>query len=180
MTSPSTFDLDALVREAIGIDLRQRRGAGSVKRLRLIDQIVRSSYADPANWKPNRFVHLLHNDPEVGSLGFFQEFFHKSGARKLVSCPEPALYEIEIVDGGEWRGPQTTPPIDPPTEGEVAHIRNSWQDRTWRPSWKHLQRAARGKPKIGADALLKRLFETDTSAPSAGDQSVCANRGSAT
>jgi hypothetical protein len=149
--------LEQLIHEALGIELRHRRGTGSVRRLITIKQVYHQSYHDPANWSPHRFIHLLHNDPAVGSLGYFQEFFHRGGARKLIPvAAEPPFYEIEIVSGGEWRGPQQCPLSDPPTAGEVAHIRAAWQPKSWHPAWKHLQRKRAAK--LDPQKILSELF----------------------
>jgi hypothetical protein len=151
------LDLDQLIREALNIELRNRRGTGSVRRLITLKQVYHQSYHDPANWSPSRFIHLLHNDQSVGSLGFFQEFFHRSGARKLIPVAgEPLFYEVEIVSGGEWRGPHICPLADPPTAGEIAHIRAAWQPKAFKPAWKHLKRRAAAK--LDPERILSEMF----------------------
>lgn len=156
-------ELDNLLAEALIIAMRNKRGQGSVQRLREIDNTLNQSFHNPENWVARRTLHIIHNNPEVGSLGFFQEHIHKqSGARRLTRLEtEPEFAELEIVTGREWCGPlQHT--VDPPTEGEISAIRAYWKPSSLRFAWKHLcgHHKPPAKPSVTRtpEQLLMELF----------------------
>lgn len=159
-------DLDNLLAEALTIAMRNKRGQGSVARLRTIGETLNQSFNNPDNWTARRILHILHNNPEVGSLGYFQEHIHRqSGARRLTRLEfEPLYSELEIVTGREWCGPlQHT--VDPPTEGEISAIREYWHPTSLRFAWKHLRGERRVKPitkpqvaNRTPEQMLKELF----------------------
>lgn len=154
--------LDDLLAEALQIELRSRRGQGSVRRLRQIREICTQSLHCETSWRKSRTILLLHN--EVGALGYFDEFIHKSTlARQLHRLTEePSVTpEIEIVSGPEWLGGPRFHLVDPPTEAEITRIRELYRPRLVRYPWKHLK----GKRRFGpiktstrsADQILKDL-----------------------
>ena len=160
---PHTQDsvLDDLLAEALSIELRNRRGQGSVKRLRQIQDICTQSLHSPNSWTKTRVVLVLHN--EVGALGYFEEFTHKSSlARQLKRLEgEPqSPYEIEIVSGPEWTGGPRFHEVDPPTESEIARIREIYRPRQVRYPWRHLRGARKFQTLTKSrttDDLLKEL-----------------------
>ena len=106
-------DLDLLLKEALKHELENRRGRGSIKRLRLIDSCVHSAYANPENWLAGKTVSLIHIGLEgETSLGIFHEFTHKkTSARKLERCPEGSIDGVEYVHGKGWLGGTAEEPV---------------------------------------------------------------------
>lgn len=153
--------LDDLLAEALRIELRNRRGSGSVKRLKEIQRICTQSLHAAGAWKHSRFVLVLHN--EIGQLGYFEELSHRSGlARQLHRLDsEPDHYEIEVVTGPEWTGGPRVHLVDPPTETEVTRIRAYWKPKVVKFPWKHLRGSRRFGPlhqtSRSADEILKDL-----------------------
>ena len=152
--------LDDLLAEALAIELRNRRGPNSVKRLRQIQSICTQSLHNPESWQRTRTVLILHN--EAGSLGYFEEFVHKtSRARKLhrLDSEPEGYYETEIVRSSEWLGGPLIHHVDPPTETEISRIREFYKPRLVRYPWKHLrgQRRQSTLPHRSADELLESL-----------------------
>ena len=63
------------------------------KRLHRSQEPQLSTYANPLNWTTGRVIELIHRDE--GSLGNFQEFFHRlspSARRLLPATILPALF----------------------------------------------------------------------------------------
>src|SRR5271166_4151232 len=81
-----------------------------------------STYANPENWKLGKAVRLIH--ATEGSLGVFQEYFHKSSLstrRLLPANPAAAVERNELVFGDYWLHPHFQAP-ETDSEAEVRAI----------------------------------------------------------
>jgi hypothetical protein len=83
-----------------------------------------STYANPQNWILGKVVCLVHISE--GSLGVFQEYFHKLSptARRLMPAkPGLPVDRNEMVFGDFWLHPKfSTPVIDEDSEAELRAI----------------------------------------------------------
>lgn len=82
-----------------------------------------STYANPLNWKTGKTVELVH--ATEGSLGIFQEYFHKlsSTARRLLPAAGgvPAVCQ-ELVFGEFWLHPKFHAMPEPEDAREIRAI----------------------------------------------------------
>ena len=81
-----------------------------------------STYANPLNWTLGKVIRLVHRDE--GSLGSFQEYFHKLSptARKLLPCAESLPIDREELVWGEfWLHPKFQAP-QTDSEAEIHAI----------------------------------------------------------
>jgi hypothetical protein len=82
-----------------------------------------STYANPLNWTLGRVVELIHL--EEGSLGKFQEYFHKlspSARRLLPAAAEAVTQTTEHVWGEFWLHPKFHAPEHEDSEAEIHSI----------------------------------------------------------
>lgn len=152
-------ELDQLLAESLAIELRHRRGKGSVNRLEEIKRVCHSTYTNEDNWLPGRLIELSHRD--TGSyIGLFQEMLHRRvNARKLVRVIQTELPAerlnslcVEYVEGPLWLGGPFTHVVDPPTEADIAAVRKYFRPHYWKPAWKP------ARPK-SADQLLNEITQ---------------------
>lgn len=111
--------LDILFRD-IQRDLDEQSRARGAPRL-TNPQI--STYANPLNWTTGRIVELLHRDE--GSLGNFQEYFHRLSptARRLLPAPPNSTPTMtELVWGEFWLHPKFQAPEHEDSEAEIRAI----------------------------------------------------------
>lgn len=145
--------LENLLREALTHELNHKRGKGTINRLAEIRTICSSMYTNPDNWAATRTIALVHL--ETGeTLGLFQEYQHKkTTARKLerIASDNTADCNTEFVSGPQWIQPYIHK-VDPPTEGELAHIRAKWVPKMWKPAWKHLKHSTQS-----VESMLEEL-----------------------
>ncbi len=82
-----------------------------------------STYANPLNWRPGRVIELIHQTD--GSLGMFQEYFHKlspTARRLLPAAAGLAAQSSELVFGEFWLHPKySAQPIND-SEAEIQSI----------------------------------------------------------
>ena len=82
-----------------------------------------STYANPRNWTTGRVIELVHS--EEGSLGTFQEYFHRlsPSARRLLPAAAglPAVTS-ELVFGDFWLHPKFSAPSETDSEDEISAI----------------------------------------------------------
>jgi hypothetical protein len=82
-----------------------------------------STYANPLNWKTGRVIELIHQTE--GSLGLFQEYFHKLSptARRLLPAAAglPASAS-ELVWGEFWLHPKFQAMPEPEDAREIRAI----------------------------------------------------------
>ena len=88
-----------------------------------------SQYANPLNWTLGRVVELIHR--EEGSLGNFQEYFHKMSpsARRLLPASGSAIPTTsELVWGEFWLHPKFQAPAIEDSEEEIKAITQRFQE----------------------------------------------------
>jgi hypothetical protein len=84
---------------------------------------VQSTYANPLNWRLGQVVSLIH--ATEGSLGNFQEYFHKlspSARRLLPAHPAAVPVRSELVFGDFWLHPKFSAQSEPDSEAEIRAI----------------------------------------------------------
>lgn len=82
-----------------------------------------STYANPDNWSLGKVVLLVH--VTEGSLGAYQEYFHKlspTARRLLPANPAAPVDRNELVFGEHWLHPKFQAPLDPDSDAEVRAI----------------------------------------------------------
>jgi hypothetical protein len=88
-----------------------------------------SQYANPLNWTLGRVVELIHRDE--GSLGNFQEYFHKlsPSARRLLPAGEGLTpTTTELVWGEFWLHPKFQAPAESDSEEEIKAVTLRFQE----------------------------------------------------
>jgi hypothetical protein len=82
-----------------------------------------STYANPLNWTTGRVIELIHRDE--GSLGMFQEFFHRlsPSARRLLPASAGSIPTMtELVWGEFWLHGKFQAPEHEDSEAEIRAI----------------------------------------------------------
>jgi hypothetical protein len=88
-----------------------------------------STYANPQNWTLGRVIELVHANE--GSLGCFQEYFHKLSptARRLLPAAVGLLPICqELVWGDFWLHPKFQAPHEVESEAEIRAIQLRFQE----------------------------------------------------
>lgn len=114
----STNPLDVLFR-----DIQNQLAAEARKPLPPPHLHRQSTYANPENWRLGKVVRLVHIDE--GSLGVFQEYFHKLSptARRLLPAAEGLPVDRdELVFGDWWLHPKFQAAPEPESDLEVLAI----------------------------------------------------------
>jgi hypothetical protein len=103
--------LEALLQEALAEASRRKvkpmptKGRQSEKdRISKIKEAFKSTFTNPDRWTAGSIIALIHRaaNGHQTLLGAFQEFLHRTGARKLCRCAGPALIEREEYVEGDW------------------------------------------------------------------------------
>ncbi len=82
-----------------------------------------STYANPQNWTLGKVIELVH--ATEGSLGTFQEYFHRLSptARRLLPAAAGLVsIQTELVFGDFWLHPKFQAPCETDTEDEISAI----------------------------------------------------------
>lgn len=82
-----------------------------------------STYANPLNWTTGKVIELVHANK--GSLGTFQEYFHRlspTARRLLPAAAGLVAVQSELVFGDFWLHPKFQSPCEADSEDEISAI----------------------------------------------------------
>jgi hypothetical protein len=103
-------ELDLLLKEALTHNLRRVKAKGTIKRQKVVQEVIHSIYSNPDNWVKGKVVSIIHlgGDQVETSIGVFQESIHKrSNARRLIRMlTANTLDRTEFVHGDHWLEPK--------------------------------------------------------------------------